>query len=379
MTRKLRGHGEGNIYKRSDGRWAARLSVGFSQGKRSRRWVYGRTRAEVGAKLRSVILAHEQGLLVSPGRLTVQQFLTRWLSETVEPKVRPRTFASYAQLCRLHIYPTLGPVSLRKLGPQQIQTLLNALQRSGLSPRTVQYVRAVLRSGLAQALRWGVVSQNAAALVSGPRVPRKAVQTLDPDQARKLLEAMTGHRFGALVSVALGLGLRQGEALGLKWDAVDLDAGLLHVRVALQRVGRGWTLVEPKSERSRRSIALPAFAVSALQSHRVRQLEQRLLSGSAWKDQGFVFTNRDGGPLESRNVTKAFQRVLKESGLPALRFHDLRHTAATLLLAQGVDVRTIMETLGHSQISLTLNTYSHVLPKLQRQAADRMDQLFAQC
>ena len=374
MTRK-RGHGEGNIYQRADGRWAARLSVGYSGGKRARRWVYGKTRAEVGAKLRSVILAHEQGLLVSPGRLTVQQFLTRWLAESVEPKVRPRTFASYAQLCRLHIYPALGPVSLRKLGPQQIQTLLNALQRSGLSPRTVQYVRAVLRSGLAQALKWGVVSQNAAALVSGPRVPRKSVQTLDPDQARKLLEAMAGHRFGALVSVALGLGLRQGEALGLKWDAVDLDAALLHVRVALQRIGRGWTLVEPKSERSRRSIALPAFAVLALRSHRVRQLEQRMLSGSAWTDQGFVFTNRDGGPLESRNVTKAFQRVLRELDLPTLRFHDLRHTAATLLLAQGVDVRTIMETLGHSQISLTLNTYSHVLPKLQRQAAERMDQL----
>lgn len=181
--------------------------------------------------------------------------------------------------------------------------------------------------------------------------------------------------FGALFTVALALGLRQGEALGLQWDAVDLQAGVLHVRVALQRTGKKWHLVEPKSARSRRAIVLPRVAIVALRAHRVRQKRERLLAGGNWQETGFVFTTRVGTPIEPSNLTKEFKRVLKQAEVPDVRFHDLRHTAATFLLAQGVDPRTIMETLGHSQISLTLNTYAHVLPSLQREAADRMNRL----
>ena len=182
-------------------------------------------------------------------------------------------------------------------------------------------------------------------------------------------------RVGALFTVALALGLRQGEALGLRWDAVDFTAGSLHVRTALQWVGKNWQLVEPKSVRSRRVVALPRVAIVALRAHRVRQKKERLLAGGDWQDTGLVFTTRSGTAIDPNNLTKEFKRVLKQVGLPAVRFHDLRHTAATFLLAQGVDARTIMETLGHSQISLTLNTYSHVLPVLQRDAADRMNRL----
>jgi len=185
------------------------------------------------------------------------------------------------------------------------------------------------------------------------------------------------HRLGALFTVALALGLRQGEALGLRWDAVDFQTGVLTVRAALQRVGKQWQLVEPKSERSRRTIALPRVAVVALRAHRVRQKRERLLAGGDWKEAGFVFTTQIGTPLDPINLTKTFKRLLRVAGLPSIRFHDLRHTAATFLLAQGVDARTIMETLGHSQISLTLNTYSHVLPSLQRDAALRMNKILA--
>jgi integrase len=188
-----------------------------------------------------------------------------------------------------------------------------------------------------------------------------------------LLECVRSHRLGALFTVALALGLRQGEALGLRWDAVDFTAGVLHVRAALQWVGKEWQLVEPKSERSRRAVALPRVAVVALRAHRVHQKKERLLAGSDWKETGLVFTTRIGTAIEPSNLTKEFKRVLRRADLPDTRFHDLRHTAATFLLAQGVDARTIMETLGHSQISLTLNTYSHVLPSLQREAADRMN------
>lgn len=375
-TRK-RGQGEGNIYERSDGRWAARVSVGYRNGKRARRWVYGKTRADVADKLRSVIQAHQQGILASPARQTVGQFLAAWLEDCAKEKLRPKTFASYADMVRLHVSPHIGRVPVQKLAPQHVQIWLNDLRASGLSARTCQYARAILRSSLAQALRWGIVSRNVATLVEAPRVTRHEIQPLTPDQARALLAAIRGHGLEALVTVALSLGLRQGEALGLRWDAVDFDAKLLHVRASLQRVDKCWHLVEPKSARSRRTVALPDVAVSALRAHRVGQLEERLASGSRWCEGGFVFTTRIGTPLEPSNVRKAFRGLLTKAGAPQIRFHDLRHTAATFLLAQGVDVRTIMETLGHSQISLTLNTYSHVLPVLQRDAANKMDSMLA--
>ena len=192
---------------------------------------------------------------------------------------------------------------------------------------------------------------------------------------RALLDVARLHRLGALITVALAVGLRQGEALGLRWDAIDLDRKLLSVRVALQRVNSRWVLVEPKSQRSRRTVALPDVVVAALRAHRVRQLEERLYAGSRWRETGLVFTSSIGTPVEVSNLTKAFQALLSRASVPKIRFHDLRHTAATFLLAQGVDPRTTMETLGHSQISLTLNTYSHVLPALRRDAADKMNLL----
>ena len=289
--------------------------------------------------------------------------------------MRPLTYASYAQVIRLHINPGLGRIALQRLTPAEVQHWLKERQRFGAGPRTCQYARAILRSALAQAVRWGYITRNVAALVDSPRVPRHEIQPLSPDQARTLLFQAREHRLGALVTVALSLGLRLGEALGLRWEAVDLETATLHVRVALQRVARSWQLVEPKSERSRRSIALPDVAVSALREHRVRQLEERLAAGSRWQENGFVFTSRTGTPLEPRNVTREFHGLLADAGLPRFRFHDLRHTAATFLLAQGVDPRTIMETLGHSQISLTMNTYGHVLPSLQRDAARKMDRM----
>lgn len=373
MATKKRGQGEGNIYKRNDGRWAARVSVGYRNGKRSRRWVYGKTRSEVVTKLRVTIQAHQDGVLTEAGRTTVAQFLKSWLEESAKAKLRPRTFASYKQVVGLHISPSLGRVPVQRLTPQQVQTWLNDRHDAGLSPRTCQYARAILRSALAQALRWGVVSRNVAALVEAPRVIRHEIQPLQPDQARAVLDVARTHRLGALFTVAIALGLRQGEALGLQWGAVDFREGTLNVRVALQRVGKEWHLVEPKSARSRRTISLPRVATVALRAHRVRQKRERLLAGKDWKETGFVFTTRIGTPIEPSNLTKTFKALLVKAGVPEVRFHDLRHTAATFLLAQGVDPRTIMETLGHSQISLTLNTYSHVLPALQRDAAERMN------
>ena len=188
---------------------------------------------------------------------------------------------------------------------------------------------------------------------------------------------MADHRLEALITVTVGLGLRQGEALGLRWEDVDPEADVLSVRQTLERGGRNPRFGEPKTVRSRRTITMPAIVADALHRHRTRQLEERLAAGGRWRDSGLVFTTTIGTPIDKGGLHRAFKLILTTAELPNIRYHDLRHTAATLLLAQGVDPRTIMETLGHSQISLTLNTYAHVMPTLQRQAASKMDEILS--
>ncbi len=374
-VRKRRGHNEGSIYRRKDGRWTGVLTIGGGK----RKYYYGRTRGEVQAKLASAAAGLNSGLTPPASeRLTVGQFLTGWLSDTVKPSVRPSTFRGYESKVRTHILPGLGKQPLVKLTPQRLEAFFNHKRMAGLSPQTVQHLRAILRAALSDAVKWGLVQRNVAALVDGPRVPHHHIQPLSPDEARRLLEVVAPHRLGALFSVALAVGLRQGEALGLRWEDVDLDAGTLTVRKTLQRIEGEFELVEPKTVRSRRTIALPSAAVDALRRHRARQVEERLKAGSMWKnDWGLVFTTATGRPLQGTNVTRTFQQVLAKAGLRRQRFHDLRHSCASLLLAQGVHPRVVMETLGHSQIGLTMNTYSHVLPPLQREAAVRMDEVLA--
>jgi integrase len=209
-------------------------------------------------------------------------------------------------------------------------------------------------------------------------VERFEIQPLTREEARQFLEVAREDRLGALYSVALTMGLRQGEALGLRWEDVDLEARLLHIRFQLQRIeGKGLQLVPPKTAPSRRTLAIPPTIIANLREHRARQLEERLLAGSRWTQSGLVFTTPIGTGLDGPNVTKSFQRLLMRAGLAHRRFHDLRHSCASLLLAQNVAPRVVMEVLGHSQISLTMNTYSHVLPELKREAAMQMEILLS--
>ncbi len=420
MNQRRRGRGEGSITQRPDGRWVARADLGWEGGRRRRKAVYGRTRREVAEKLTRVLRDVQQGATLPDERQTVSQFLTRWLDDK-RTRLRPRAWATYEQAVRLHLVPGLGKIALARLTPAQLDAWFREHQQNGASPRAIRYARSVLRAALNQARKWCAVSVNVAELVEAPRHQAREIQPLTPEQARKLLESAKGHRLGGVVSVATALGLRLGEALGLRWADVDFDAGTLRVKQALERSGgdsaarrpliverrelrkriaaapkrsaerrelrarlnalrERWRTVratlkttEPKSTRSRRTIRMPAVVVAALKAHRTRQLEDRLAAGGTWSDSGLVFTSPIGTALEPRNVTREFHALLASADLPMVRFHDLRHTAATLLLAQGVDPRTIMETLGHSQISLTLNTYSHVLPALQADAAAKLD------
>jgi integrase len=335
---------------------------------------YGPTRKVVQEQLTRALRELQQGLpIATDDRQTVEQYLRRWLEDAVRPSVRPKTHATYVGYARCHLIPDLGRLPLAKLSPHDVQAMLNRKLAQGLSPRSGHHLRAILRRALSQAVRWGELPRNVAALVDPPQVPHHEARTLTPTEARHFLDAVSRDRLAALFAVALAVGLRQGEALGLRWEDVDLDGGQLAIRHALQRVGGKLQLVEPKTRLSRRTIALPAFAVAALRKHRASQLREQLWAGSKWEEHGLVFTSTIGTPLDGTNVTHRLQRLLGEAGLPRLRFHDLRHTAATLLLTQGVHPRVVMDLLGHSQISLTMNTYSHVIPSLQRDAANQME------
>jgi integrase len=271
--------------------------------------------------------------------------------------------------------PAIGHIPLNKLTPLHVQQLLNAKKIEGLSPKSIRYIRGTLRTALNQAVRWDLVSRNPASLVDGPRVVHYEIQPFTPEEARTFLAAMKGDRLEALYSVALTMGLRQGEALGLCWKEVDLEMGYLRVSKQLQRFDGETRLVEPKTARSRRTLALPASIARSLREHRDRQLKERAAAGASWIETGLVFTTPSGKPMDATRISKDFHRHLHRAGLAQRRFHDLRHSCATLLLVQGVSPRVVMEVLGHSQISLTMNTYTHVLPELRRQAADRIDEL----
>jgi integrase len=343
-------------------------------GKRVRRHLYGSTKREVQDKLNRVLSKLQDGLEPPPAKQTVRQFLDHWVESTARPRLRPRTYVGYKQHVDTHIAPALGHLRLHALTPQQVQSMLAGLQLKKLAPRTIRGVRAVLRAALSDAIRWGLVARNAAALAHAPRVSRPELKVFSPEQAKMFLEALQGERLEALFTVSVASGLRLGEILGLRWVDVDLERRTLRVNQALQRVGKKLRFVEPKSERSRRVVTLPSFALEALMRQQERQRGERLLAGSKWVDGGLVFTTTIGTPLDERNVRRVFKAVLKSAELPAIRIHDLRHTTATLLLTRGVHPRVVMETLGHSQISLTLDTYSHVLPGLQAEAANRMQE-----
>jgi integrase len=369
-----RANREGSVYQRvKDSRWVA--VVASPGGKR--RAFYGVTQAEAVDKKNAALRSLREGLPLGPERLTVGQHVERWLTESVQPSVRPKTFHSYRQIARLHLLPGLGRIRLGRLTPQDVQNFLNAKSASGLSARTVGYCHAVLRQTLGEAERWGIVPRNVAKLVTPPRVSHQPVTPFTPEEARAFIKAVQRDRFEALFVTTLACGLRQGEVLALRWKDVDLEVGEIHVKATLQRFDGQWAFPEPKSKQSRRRIPLPATAGNALRAHRTRQREDRLKAGGAWEDWDLVFATHTGTPLSARNVVRSFKDVLNKHGMRDQRFHDLRHGCASLLAASGASLSEAKEILGHSQIAITANLYTHIYEKAKRDAMDRMDAVFA--
>jgi integrase len=265
-----------------------------------------------------------------------------------------------------------------KLTPQRLQAFINERHTSGLSAATVKHINATLRAALSQAHRWQVVHQNAAKLITLPRSVRYEPTILTADQAKELVAFLRDHRHEALFTAALTLGLRRGETLGLRWSDIDLEKGTLQVCHSLERVkGEGLRLSEPKSDRAKRVLRIPQICLIALQKQKLVQDQERAWAGSKWHHDGFVFTTRLGTPMHPDEISHLFQKVLTDAGLPSVRFHDLRHSCATLLLSLGVPAKLVQETLGHSSYQLTMDTYSHMIPALRNEVADRMDEIFS--
>lgn len=367
-----RANHEGSIYQRKDGRWVA--SVTLPDGRRKDR--YARTRAEAAKQLTTLLKTVQEGLPVVSERQTVAAFLERWLTDSARPSVRPATYQSYARLVRGHLIPGLGHHRLARLEPAHVQRFLNAKAETGLSPRTVAYLRAVLRRALGQALKWGEVSRNVAALTDPPKQRRPEITPWSAEQTARFLQAVAGDRLAALYTVAALLGLRQSEALGLRWCDVDFEAGSLAVRQTLSRVTR--RADDPKTASARRTLPLLPAVAAALRQQRAAQLAERLQAGPLWRPGpglgDLVFTTATGAPLSGTGVYRQFARRVEVAGLPRIRFHDLRHGAATLLLSQGVPAKIVAEILGHSSIQVTLDIYSHVAPALLSDALGRVEQ-----
>jgi integrase len=328
-------NGDGGARQRANGSWEWRVTL--EDGRRLS--AYGKTRTEAKEKCLAKVKAAALGVDLKESRQTLSHFLERWLGDVVQPHLAPKTYVSYRDTVRKHIVPTLGNVRVEKLTPQQVQSLLHAKEQDGLSPRSVAYIRSVLRIALNRAIKWNVVARNAAALTDPPRQVRVERVPLTPDQALAFLSAAEGDRLEPLYLVTAALGLRIGEGLGLRWQDVNLETGALRIRQVVQRVDGQLIFKEPKTEKSRRTLTLPAVVVDALRRHRDRQAFEA--AGPCWRDHGLVFTNVIGGPLEPSNVLKRFKATLRAAGLPEQRFHDLRHYAATFKVAKGVPIRVL--------------------------------------
>jgi integrase len=374
------------VHKRKQGGWQGSIDVAVGDGRRRRKTVYGTTQRDVRDKLAAIRRTLDAGLPVGTRRpMTVGDYLEAWLRDTLPTVVRPSTVASYASLTKQHIIPGLGHHRLDKLTAVHIRAFLrdkstqtSPRTKRPLSSRTLQYIHAVLRLALEQARRDDLVARNVAGLVAGPKVQRGEIQPLTPAEAARLFAAAAEDRLSPLWLLITALGLRRGEALALRWEDIDLDRGHLQVRATLQRIGGALVRADmPKTKSSRRALPLPEVVVEALRAHRAAQLQERL-AARAWADEALVFTTGLGTPLEPRNVLRSFHALCDRAEVRRVRIHDLRHAAASFLLLQGVDMRVVMGTLGHSRLATTSDLYTHLLEPVQRAAADRMDDLLRQ-
>lgn len=383
MAKKKRANGEGSIYQRPNGTWVAQITTGRdSEGKLKRVSFSGKTRKEVQEKVTKALSELQTGTFVEPTKTTVSQWLDTWMQEYKKQSLRPTTYESYEIIIEVHIKPAIGGIQLRQLQPSDLQRFYNsklengrADGKGGLSPRMIRYIHAILHGALRQAVKEGLVIRNVTEAVTLPRQKKKEFTPLTQEQVIKFLDSIKEDRLFPAILLDIGSGLRRGELLGLRWKDVDFKNRVIKVRQSLARVKGEWLFQEPKSEKSKRSIPIPGDIIAELKSHKARQNQEKLLAGETYQDNDLIFATPDGRPLETRSFLRHFEKLLDNAGLPKVRFHDLRHTYATLLLEAGEHPKVVQELLGHSQITMTLDTYSHVLPELKQAAALKINNI----
>jgi len=372
-----RGSQEGSIFKRANGKWGAALQY---DGKR--KYVYAATRKEVQEKLHMLQREAQTGAFAAGSRqgmshdVTVQAFLEHWLALVAKSQVRPRTWDHY-DLCVRRIVPLIGTIKLAALTANNIRAMEVALSASkGLSSRTVRHCHAVLHNALNEAVKQGVIARNPTSDVTAPRIVRKELHTLSRRQVKQLLAISKGTRWHALWALLITTGLRLGEATALRWQDLDLARGVATIQRGLQRQRTtGLVFVEPKTAGSRRAVQLPKGTIAILQEHRIIVEGMQVSLGDFCKDCDLVFPALTGGPVDPARVNTALHNDLHKAGLPRLRVHDLRHSAATLLLEAGTHPKIVQDLLGHSTIAMTLDLYSHVTPRLQEEVTARMQEM----
>ncbi|MDQ3362650.1 MAG: site-specific integrase [Actinomycetota bacterium] len=371
-----RGNGEGSISKRSGGGWMAQYYVLSGTGGRERRTLYAKTRTEAARKLARAIGERDTGFVVDAGRLTMGDYLERWLEDSVKGTVRTSTYEAYRYMVEPHLVPFLGALKLRDINPVHVRALYREKLEAGLSAATVRKMHAVLSKAMKQAVMDGLVHRNVCDSVRPPRLARKEIRPLDPEQAGALLRAAASDRLEALYVLAVHTGMREGELLGLKWEDVSLDGEepVLRLRRALVREAGKVALGELKTPKSRRQVRLTRAAAGALRAHLARQMEEIERAGPSYRAGGLVFATESGSPINPSNLrNRSFKPLLRRAGLAGICFHDLRHTCATLLLTRNVHPKLVQELLGHATISMTLDTYSHFLPSMGDQTVRAME------
>jgi integrase len=375
MPKHRRGHHEGSIRKRKDGRWEATYRVAGD-----RRYITGRKgegRAEVTARLHEALTKSRSGLPMVQYRDSFGAFLDSWL-ESVKVSRAAKTHESYSDTVRLHIKPVIGAVPLRRVSPADVQRAMTAAMNAELSMRTVAYVRSIIRRALHVAQSRGLISSNAAEFVAAPKVPRTALTIPLEDEWKAFLAAIDGHPYRALFLVLAVVGMRRGESLGLSWR--DFDGKSIRISRALLRVKIGpkkgaLKLLDVKTSTSRRAIKLPPIITDAIRQWRTVQKGWKLAAADVWTDSDLMFTTRIGTPVDPRNAKRLLDRVLSKAKLPHRTIHQLRHIAVSNLLAAGVPLEVVSSIVGHSSIRVTKDVYGHVVPALMDAAAEKMEQI----
>lgn len=366
-----RGRGEGSIFQRANGQWASTISAGYGlDGKRIRKTVYGATKGEVQDKLTKLQGQKIDGTLTNPSTVTVGEYLDTWLATSVKGKRRSMTHYTYVRRVEAWIKPKIGGIKLAKLLPGHIDAMNAALAADGLEAGSRRNAHTILRSALQRAYKTRLIPGNPCDFVERPTYSSPDVHPMTESQAGLLLKSVEGTDIGTCIVLALTSGIREGEILGLQWADLDLNAGTLQVRRTLFWLAGKWGTNDPKNAKSKRTITLAGMAVEALRSH----MERATLEGKLafpW-----IFCDPKGDPYKARSMLYEYKACLKAAGLPDFRFHDLRHTSASLLLTAGVHPKVVQERLGHARIGITLDTYSHVVPAMHSDASSKFDDMF---